>query len=184
VSLGRRAALALPLLALAGTVRAQTQSPGKLALPATWYGVRIDDNAFTVDMPGVPDHRVVNDSSARGTPFQLHSYTLESGGSSYAVQTAVYPADVDVGQPRTILQAALNGRVQQLVGHQWTRTDWRTVSGAPAVDSLGALPGGSVLRQLSLLRARRFVTLAYLGGAAGATGGEAERFFTSLKWSA
>ena len=173
----RRGLLSLPLLALAGAVHAQS----KLAVPLAWYGVRVEDNAFTVEMPGVPDHRVVNDVSARGTAFQLHSYSLEVGGYSYVAQTALYPADVDVSQPRAILQAALIGRVQQLVGGQWTRTDWREISGATAVESIGALAGGNALRQIILLKALRFVSLAFLGSAAGATGLEAERFFKSLK---
>jgi hypothetical protein len=176
----RRGLLGLPLLALAGSAHAQT----KLVVPLAWYGVRVEDNAFTVEMPGVPDHRVVNDASARGTAFQLHSYSLDVGGYSYVAQTALYPADVDVSQPRPILQAALNGRVQQLVGHQWTRSDWRVVGGATAVESIGALAGGNALRQLTLLKARRFVSLAFLGNAAGATGVEAERFFKSLKFLA
>jgi hypothetical protein len=173
----RRGLFSLPLLALAGVARAQN----KLVVPLTWYGVRVEDNAFTVEMPGVPDHRVVNDRSARGTPFQLHSYSLEVSGHSYVAQTALYPADVDVSQPRVILQAALAGRVQQLIGRQWTRTDWREISGATAVESIGALTGGNALRQVNLLKARRFVSLAFLGNAAAATSGEADRFFKSLK---
>jgi len=173
----RRVFLALPMLALAGTARAQK----KLVVPLTWYGVRVEDNAFTVEMPGVPDHRIVNDVSARGTAFQLHSYSLETGGYSYVAQTALYPEDVDVTQPRTILQAALNGRVQQLVGRKWNKVDWREIGGAAAVESLGGLADGNALRQLILLKERRFVSLAFLGNAAGATGVEAERFFKSLK---
>jgi hypothetical protein len=173
----RRGLFSLPLLALAGAARAQS----KLVVPITWYGVRVEDNAFTVEMPGVPDHRIVNDVSTRGTSFQLHSYSLEVGGHSYVAQTALYPADVDVSQPRAILQAALAGRVQQLIGRQWTRTDWHEISGAAAVESIGALPGGNALRQVNLLKARRFVSLAFLGSAAAATGGEADRFFKSLK---
>ena len=153
----RRGLFSLPLLALAGAAHAQN----KLLVPITWYGVRVEDNAFTVEMPGVPDHRIVNDVSARGTPFQLHSYSLEVGGHSYVAQTALYPADVDVSQPRAILQAALAGRVQQLIGRQWTRTDWREISGATAVESIGALAGGNALRQVNLLKARRFVSLGF-----------------------
>jgi hypothetical protein len=173
----RRGLFALPLLALAGTARAQK----KLVVPLAWYGVRVEDNAFTVEMPGIPDHRIVDDKSARGTAFQLHSYSLEIGGYSYVAQTALYPADVDVTQPRAILQAALNGRVQQLVGRKWTTVDWREIGGASAVESLGSLAGGTALRQSILLKERRFVSLAFLGTPAGATGVEAERFFKSLK---
>ena len=150
-------------------------------MPLTWYGVRIDENAFTIEMPGIPDHRIVNDMSARGTAFQLHSYSLETGGYSYLAQTALYPFDVDITQPRLILQASLNGRVQQLVGRQWTRTAWREIAGAAAVEAVGAMAGGNALRQLNLLKERRFVSLAFLGSAAGVTGVEAERFFKSLK---
>ena len=178
MNLQRRGLFVAPLLALAGSARAQT---GKLAMPLTWYGVRVEDNAFTVEMPGVPDHRVVNDATARGSTFTLHSYSLETGGNSYVVQTALYPADVDVSRPRTILEAALAGRVQQLIGRQWTRTEWREVSGATEVDSIGALAGGNALRQLNLLKGRRYVSLAFLGNAAAATGVDAERFFKSLK---
>jgi hypothetical protein len=175
----RRGLLSLPLLAFAGGARAQQ----KLVVPLAWYAVRVEDNAFTVQMPGVPDHRILNDVSARGTPFQLHSYSLETGGYSYVAQTALYPADVDVTQPRTILQAALNGRSQQLVGQKWTKVDWREIEGAAAVESVGGLAGGNALRQLNLLKERRFVSLAFLGTAAGVGGVEAGRFFKSLKIS-
>ncbi len=177
MSLSRRGLLAAPLLMLAGSAWAQK----KLVVPLSWYGVRLEDNAFTVEMPGVPDHRIVNDVSARGTAFQFHSYSLETGGYSYVAQTALYPADVDVTQPRTILQAALNGRVQQLAGRKWTKVDWREISGAAAVESVGALTGGNGLRQLVLLKDRRFMSLAFLGNAAGLASVEAQRFFTSLK---
>jgi hypothetical protein len=169
--------LAAPLLAATSSAHAQK----RLEMPLTWYGVRVEDDAFAVEMPGIPDHRVVNDVSARGTAFQLHSYSLEIGGYSYVAQTALYPADVDVTQPRTILQAALNSRVEQLAERKWSRVDWREIAGASAVASVGALTGGNVLRQLTLLKDRRFVSLAFLGNAAGATGVEAERFFKSLK---
>jgi hypothetical protein len=175
VTTRRRSLFVLPLLAVTGTAQAQKKQI------ETWYGVRVEDNAFTVEMPGIPDHRIVNDASARGTAFQLHSYSLEAGGYSYVAQTALYPEDVDVTQPRTILQAALDGRSQQLVGRKWKSADWREIGGAAAVESTGALVGGNVLRQLNLLKERRFVSLAFLGSAAGATGAEAERFFKSLK---
>jgi len=177
MSLSRRVVLAVPLLVMAGSARAQKQ----LEVPLVWYGVRVEDDAFTVEMPGIPDHRIVNDVSAHGTAFALHSYSLEAGGSSYVAQTALYPADVDVTQPRAILQASLNGRVQQLVGRKWTSVDWRQIAGAAAVESVGALAGGNALRQLTLLKERRFVSLAFLGSAASVTGVEAERFFKSLK---
>jgi len=171
----RRLLIAMPMLALAGGAHAQQ----KLDIPAKWYAVRVEDNVFTVEMPGIPDHRVINDASARGTAFAMHSYSLESGGFSYVAQTALYPADVDVSQPRRVLQAALDSRAQQLAGRKWDRTDWREIGGGAAVESTGTIRAGTMLRLLSLLRERRFVSLAFLGPSVN--GPEANRFFQSLK---
>ena len=175
MTLLRRSLLAVPLLALAG--QADAQKP--IVIPLKWYTVKVEDDAFTVEMPGVPDHRIVNDKSARGTAFALHSYSLEAGGFSYVAQTALYPEDVDTTQPRRIIQAALDGRAPQLATRKWTKVDWREIDGGASAESVGSLRAGTVLRQLVLLKGRRFVSLAILG--ATATGVEAERFFKSLK---
>ena len=151
----------------------------KLDIPSKWYAVRVEENAFTVEMPGIPDHRIINDVSARGTPFALHSYSLENGGLSYLVQTALYPADVDVTQPRRVLQAALDGRASQLASRKWDRTDWREGRAGTSVESIGVLRAGTMLRTLSLLKERRFVSLALLGQSVD--GPDANRFFQSLK---
>ena len=82
------------------------------------------------------------------------------------------------------LQSALDDRAQRLAGGKWARIDWREVSGAPAAESIGSVAGGSVLRQLVLLKGRRFVSLAFLGPAEALRAPEAERFFKSLKLSA
>ncbi|HTR83540.1 MAG TPA: hypothetical protein VMI56_03605 [Reyranella sp.] len=177
--IGRRLLCVAPLLALTHPVRAQQQK--RIVIPLQWYGVKVEDNAFTVEMPGVPDHRILNDRSARGTPFALHSYSLDVGGYSYVAQTALYPADVDTAQPRRLLQTALDDRAQPLVGRKWARTDWREIGGASAVDSIGLLPRDNGLRQLVLLKEHRFVSLAFMGSAGGMTGVEANRFFGSLK---
>ncbi|MCW5733276.1 MAG: hypothetical protein KIS73_04095 [Enhydrobacter sp.] len=171
----RRFILGAAAIVAPSTVYAQR----KLDIPAKWYAVLVEDNAFTVEMPGIPDHRVINDVSARGTPFTLHSYSLESGGFSYAAQTALYPADVDVTQPRRVLQAALDGRASQLAGRRWDRTEWRDVPAGASVESIGAVQAGAMLRLLSLLKGRRFVSLAFLGP--GVDGPDANRFFRSLK---
>jgi hypothetical protein len=155
-----------------------SRAEAQLDVPTKWYAVKVEENAFTVEMPGIPDHRVVNDVSARGTPFALHSYSLEAGGNSYVAQTALYPADVDTTQPRRILQAVVDGRARQLAGGKWTSVVWREIDGA-AVESVGATQAGAILRQLVLLKERRFVSLAFMGPSA--TGAEADRFFKSLK---
>ena len=171
----RRLLVAVPMLALAGGAQAQR----KLEIPTKWYAVRVEENAFTVEMPGIPDHRVINDVSARGTAFALHSYSLESGGFSYVAQTALYPVDVDVTQPIRVLQAALDGRASQLANRKWDRTDWRQSEAGAMVESTGTVRAGAMLRLLSLLKERRFVSLAFLGPSVN--GPEANRFFQSLK---
>jgi hypothetical protein len=173
----RRGLLVAPVFVVAGHAWAQA----RLKLPEQWYGVEVEDNVFTVQMPGVPDHRIVSDVSAHGTPFQLHSYSLEAGGFSYVAQSALYPGDVDAGNPRIILQAALDARARRLDGGKWTKVDWRQMQGASAVESVGPVRGGNALRQLVLLKGRRFVSLAFLGDPGSINGPEAERFFTSLK---
>jgi len=147
---------ALFALAVSAALPTETWAqPKPLALPSTWYGVQIDGNAFTVELPGIPDYRQLNDASARGTAFVLHSYSLEAGGYSYVVQTATYPADVDVGDPRRLIQAALDDRAKVLEGGKWSK--------------------------VVLLKGRRLVSLAFMGPAASMAGTEAERFFKSLK---
>src|SRR5437588_8793882 len=112
----RSLAVGALVLVMAHSAWAQ-QKP--LVLPVKWYVVRVEDGAFTVELPGIPDHRLLNDASAPGTAFVLHSYSLEAGGYSYVVQTALYPADVDVSQPRRLIQAALDDRGKALETGKW-----------------------------------------------------------------
>jgi hypothetical protein len=58
------------------------------------------------------------------------------------------------------------------------------VQGAPAVDSVGSVQGGGVLRQLVVLKGRRYVSLAYLAPADALRTPEADRFFGSLRLGA
>jgi len=171
--LGRRGLFAvLPLALAAGEGLAQS----------TWYAVRGPDRSFIVDMPGEPVYKVIDTQSPGGARFAYHSYSLELGQMSFVAQTALYPADVDVRQPRRNLQAVLDDRAQRLAGGRWTSVDWRDVLGASAVESVGSVPDGRILRQLVLLRGRRYVSLACLAPASALRSPEAERFFGSLRF--
>ncbi|WP_422001898.1 hypothetical protein [Reyranella sp.] len=171
MTLSRRSLAALPL-ALAGF---------DAAAQSTWYAVRGADHSFIVDMPGEPTYKVIDTRSPGGTAFPYHSYSLDSGGMAFVAQTALYPADVDVRQPRRNLQSALDDRAERLAGGKWSSVQWRDVQGAPAVESVGAVAGGRLLRQLVLLKGRRYVSLACLGSADAVRGPAAERFFGSLR---
>ena len=82
------------------------------------------------------------------------------------------------------LQSVLDDRAQRLVGGKWTKIEWREVLGAPAAESIGSVAGGSMLRQLVLLKGRRYVSLAGLGPADSLRTPEVERFFKSLRLGA
>ena len=154
------------------------------AAQSTWYAVRGPDRAFIVDMPGEPIYKVLDTRSPGGTAFSYHSYSLEYGRMSFVAQTALLPADIDVRQPRAYLQSVLDDRAQRLAGGKWTSIEWRDVQGAPAADSVGSVQGGNVLRQLVLLKGRRYVSLGYLAPADALRAPEADRFFRSLRFGA
>jgi hypothetical protein len=185
--LARRGFVAVAL-ATAGGVAAQAQlkapPPPSQAPQSVWYAVRGVDNSFIVDMPGEPVYKLIDTVSPAGTPFVYHSYSLAYGRLSFVAQTALYPADVDVSQPKLNLQSVLDDRAQRLAGGKWTRIDWREVSGAPAAESIGSVAGGSLLRQLVLLKGRRYVSLGCLGPADALRTPEVERFFRSLRLGA
>ena len=172
MSMLRRQAVALPLAAAVA---------GEAAAQAGWLAVQDTDNSFLVDMPGRPVYKVIDTTTPAGTAFVYHSYSLEYRRLSFVAQTALYPADVDVSRPRANLQIALDDRAQRLEGGKWSKVDWRDVQGATAVESTGPIADGSALRQLSLLKGRRFVSLGYLAPADAMRAPEAERFFRSLR---
>ena len=152
-----------------------------VAAQSVWYAVRGADHSFIVDMPGEPVYKLIDTASPAGTRFVYHSYSLDRGTVSFVAQTALLPADIDVRQPRQTLQAILDDRAQRLEGGKWARVDWRDLQGGTAVESVGSVQGGRVLRQLVVLKGRRTVSLAYLAPAAQLRAPEAERFFGSLR---
>ena len=173
--LGRRLLLAASLALVASSnARAQIQKPA-------WMVVQGADGSFSVDMPGQPLYKQLDTTSPGGTAFVLHSYSLEFRRLSFVAQTALYPADIDVRVPKANLQAVLDDRARRLDGGRWSRLDWRDVQGAPAAESVGPVVGGSVLRQLVVLKGRRFVSLAYLAPADALRTPEADRFFKSFR---
>lgn len=175
MTLSRRALAASPLALAAG---------GALAQATVWYAVRGADNAFYVDMPGEPVYKVIDTQSPGGTAFAYHSYSLEYRRLSFVAQTALYPADVDVRQPRRNLQSVLDDRAQRLAGGKWTSVEWRDFQAVPAAESVGPVQGGGVLRQVVLLKGRRYVSLACLAPADALRTPEADRFFRSLRLGA
>jgi len=153
--------LALPALALAASAGAQV----------LWLKVEGPDRAFTVEMPGTPEYKIV---------AQLHTYSLVRGPIEFVMQS------VEVGYtapPREILQAALDGAAPHLTGGRWQRVEWREVNGAPAADAVGVMPDGRALRNLLAIRNRRLVSLGLRGPTGTTRFPDAERFFNSLRFA-
>ncbi|MGZ3341314.1 MAG: hypothetical protein ACXU9B_16125 [Reyranella sp.] len=186
MTLARRGFIALPLALAAANAQAQLKQPPppSQSPQSIWYAVRGPDNAFIVDMPGEPLYKLIDTVSPGGTKFVYHSYSLDYRRLSFVAQTALYPADVDVSQPKLNLQSVLDDRAQRLAGGKWTKIEWREILGAPAAESIGSVAGGNVLRQLVLLKGRRYVSLACLGPAEALRTPDVERFFRSLRLGA
>lgn len=168
----RRALLAVPAALAVNSVSAQ---------PVAWFPVEGADKAFFVEMPGTPVYKAIDTVSSGGTAFVYHSYSLEYRKLSFVAQTALYPGDVDVRDPRLNLQSVLDDRARRLAGGKWTQIGWRQLQGAPGVDAVGPTSGGNALRQFVVLKGRRYVSLGYLAPADTMRGPEAERFFGSLR---
>ena len=132
--------------------------------------LKVEDNAFTVEMPGAfRTIELLNDKSARGTPFVLTIPTAsKAGGYSYVAQTALYPGDVDVqpaaphpsGGPRW-------PGAERLASGTWDRrpTGARPMPARPRWNRPARLTGWrQQLRLLAVLKERRFVFgFAFLG---------------------
>ena len=117
MKLARRGFVALPLAMAAGVATAQAQlkpPPPPQAPQSVWYAVRGVDNSFIVDMPGEPVYKLIDTVSPGGTKFVYHSYSLDDRRLAFVAQTALYPADVDVRQPKLNLQSVLDDRAQRL----------------------------------------------------------------------
>ena len=157
----RRGLLALAASAVATATAAQV----------LWLKVEGPDRAFTVEMPGTPEYKLVS---------QFHSYSLVRGPIEFVMQS------VEVGYtapPREILQTALDGAAPHLVGGKWQSVDWREVQGVPAVEATGALKDGNALRNLLVLKGRRLVSLGMRGPTGTTRFPAAERFFGSLRFA-
>jgi len=158
--IARRVLLALPALGFAVAAEAQL----------LWLKVEGSDRAFTFELPGTPEYKVQGG---------LHSYSLTRGPIEYVVQSV----EVAAGEPRAVLQGALDGAAPHLAGGKWQRIDQRDVQGAPALEGNGALANGDVLRNLVVMRGRRLVSLGMRGPTGTTRFPDAERFFGSLRFA-
>ncbi len=156
---------------------------GGAAAQVFWLTIEGPERVFTVQMPAKPEYKISPLRSPAGTAFNLHSYLLTNGPVDYVAQTETYPADIDVSQPRAVLQAALDATALYLVGGKWDKITWRQVQGAPAADASGTFKDGRTFRNLVVLKGRQFYSLGFRGPLGMDRILDADRFFASLKVS-
>ena len=119
------------------------QAQKKLEIPAKWYAVRVEDNAFTVEMPGIPDHHVIDDVSARGTAFAcIPTASKPAAFPTLPRPRSIRPMSMSPSR-RRVLQASLDDRAQQLAGRKWDRrSTGREIDAGAAVESTGTVRAG------------------------------------------
>lgn len=90
-------------------------------------------------MPGKPGYKLEQAKSGGGTAFGYHSYSLDHDGRAFVVQTATYPADVDVKNPKANLTKALDASGKHLQAKKWSKLTWTKHQGATAVEATGLM---------------------------------------------
>ena len=164
---------------------AQT-SPGAASAPpasadsVAWHTMTGPDRSFTTDLPAAPKHTATQMRTGAGSNYTMHQYLLEQGAVAYVVQTATYPADVNVSNHRTNLQGGLDNAAKNMEGGKWASVGWLTHQGQTAVDAVG-VRGGHAIRSFSVMKGRQIVTLTYAGPAGSARSDDVNRFVASLR---
>jgi hypothetical protein len=115
-----------------------------------------------------------------GSLYTVHQYLLEQDDAAYIVQTATYPEDINVSNPRTNLQGGLDNLAKSMESAKWTSVDWVTHQGLTATDAVGTRSGHAI-RSFSVMKGRQVFTLIYAGGPGTARSADVNRFVASLR---
>jgi hypothetical protein len=147
---------------------------------AQWHALTGSEKSFTVQLPGEPAYTESEIRTGAGAPYTMHQYVFEQGELAYVVQTAIYPDEVDLANPRANLQGGLDSAAKNMEGGRWASIDWATQQGHPAVGAVGVYNGRAV-RSFSVLAGRRIVALTYAGPPGSAHAPDVDRFIGSLR---
>jgi hypothetical protein len=145
-----------------------------------WHTMTGPDKTFTADLPAAPKYTTTQMKTSTGSSYTMHQYLYEQGNVAYVVQTAIYPQDVNVANPRTNLQGGIDNAAKGMEGGKWGSVDWVTREGKMAVDAVGER-GGNAIRSFSLMKDRQILTLTYAGPPGSAKSADVERFVASLR---
>jgi hypothetical protein len=150
------------------------------AQPAGWHTLTGPDGSFTAEFPAAPKYAASQVATASGSLYTLHQYVLEQGAAAFIVQTAVYPDDINVSNPRTNLQGGLDNLARSMEGEKWASIDWVKHQGLTASDAVGNRSGHAI-RSYSVMKGRQVFTLIYAGAPGSARSGDVNRFVGSLR---
>lgn len=177
-------ALSLALLLPGPTLRAQgtpgATEPTAAAKPSEWITVTGPEGVFTAELPAAPKYTASRVATASGSHYTVHQYVLEQGEVAFIVQTAVYPEDINVANPRVNLQGALDSLAKNLEGEKWASIDWVKHQGLTASDAVG-IRNGLTIRSYSVMKGRQVFTLIYVGTPGSAKSADVNRFVASLR---
>jgi hypothetical protein len=148
--------------------------------PSAWHTVTGPERSFTADLPAAPKYTTAQMKTGTGSLFTVHQYLLEQGEVAYILQTAVYPEDINVSNPRTNLQAGLDNLAKGMEGAKWASVDLVTHQGLAAIDAVGSRSGHAI-RSFSVMKGRQVFTLIYAGAPGTARSADVNRFVGSLR---
>jgi hypothetical protein len=138
------------------------------------------DGTFSAELPSVPKYSTQRVATGTGSLYVVHQYLLEQGDTAFIVQTAVYPDDINVSNPRVNLQGGLDNLAKGMEGAKWASIDWVTHQGLTASDAVGARNGHAV-RSFSVMKGLHVFTLLYAGTPGSARSADVNRFIASLR---
>jgi hypothetical protein len=150
------------------------------AAPAQWHTVAAADGSFSAELPSAPQYSTQRVATGTGSLYVIHQYLLEHGDAAFIVQTAVYPDDINVSNPRVNLQGGLDNLAKGMEGAKWVSIDWVSLQGLTAADAVGARNGHAV-RSFSVMKGRQVFTLIYAGTPGTARSPDVNRFIASLR---
>ena len=160
--------------------------PGEAVAQEAWQTVTSADGSFTVEMPpGKLSYFADELKTAKGTPYTSHQYLVDLGQGqvTYIAQSATFPDDSGIAQPRPFMEGFLTAQAKKLNGGKWSSVKWSTLQGAVTVEALG-VEGETDKRCLEALKGKNAYDLFYWGPLGTATSPDANRFFSSLKIAA
>jgi hypothetical protein len=150
--------------------------------PAAWHTLSGPGHSFTADLPAAPAYTTSEMKTGTGSLYTVHQYLFEQGDVAYIVQTATYPEDINVSNPRTNLQGGLDHLARTMEGARWASIEWVSHQGLTATDAVGTRSGHAI-RSYSVMKGRQVFTLIYAGGPGTARAADVNRFVGSLRVS-